>query len=76
MNMAVNQTGHQCFARAVNHLHVFLLDGLRGDFRDQAVFDIDVLMLLLCSVTDDDVNVIDDILVLFVLFGTGQEFDQ
>jgi predicted translin family RNA/ssDNA-binding protein len=51
-------------------------DGLRGDFRDQAVFDIDVLMLLLCSVTDDDVNVIDDILVLFVLFGTGQEFDQ
>ena len=71
MNMAVNQTGHQRFARAVDDLNVLLLNRLLGDFRDQAVFDVNVLILLLCSVADDDMNIIDDILVLFVLFWTG-----
>ena len=49
---------------------------LIGKLHDLAVLDIDVLMLCLGIVSDDDMDVIDKILALFVLFRTGEKFDQ
>ena len=76
MDVAVDQTGHECLALAVDDLHTLLFDRLIGELRDLSVLDIDVLMLFLGTVADDDMDVIDEILALFVLFGTSEKFDQ
>ena len=76
MNVAVDKTGHQCFVLAVDDLHILLFNRLIGKLHDLAVLDINVLMLFLGTVADDDMDVIDEILALFVLFRTGEKFDQ
>ena len=76
VNVAVDKTGHQCFVLAVDDLHILFFDRLIGKLHDLAVLDINVLMLFLGTVADDDMDVIDEILALFVLFRTGEKFDQ
>ena len=76
MNVAVDKTGHQCFVLAVDDLHILLFNRLIKKLHDLAAFDIDVLMLFLGTVADDDMDIIDEILALFVLFRTGEKFDQ
>ena len=75
MNVAVDKSRHQGFACAVDNLHVFLFNRDIRDFLDLTALDIDVLMRSLVAVADDDMNVLDDILALFVFLRTFEKLD-